>query len=47
MKESRQRANLPSVLYPNCLHTTFALLLVHKSSQTVPHAPLLHISTSP
>lgn len=33
--------------YPNCLQTTLASTLPHKSSQTVPHRPLLQTSTRP
>jgi len=36
-----------STLYPSCLHTTLASLLSHRSSHTVPHTPLIQISTLP
>ena len=33
--------------YPNCLQTTVASVLSHKSSHTVPHWSLMHTSTLP
>ena len=39
--------NLPLVRYPSCLQTTWASLLSHESSQTVPHCSPKHISTLP
>ena len=38
---------LPSVEYPNCLHTTCASKDPQKSSQTLLHAPLKQTSTRP
>ena len=34
-------------LYPSCLHTTLASLLSQPLSHTVPHTPLMQISTLP
>ena len=36
-----------STLNPSCLHTTLASLLSHPLSHTVPHNPLMQISTLP
>ena len=34
-------------LYPSCLQTTWTSLRSHPLSHTVPHSPLMHISTLP
>ena len=42
-----QYHHLRSLFSPSCLHTTWASLLSHWLSHTVPHWLLMHISTLP
>ena len=48
-KQTNKQTNkhIPTGLCPNCLQTTEASILSHPSSQTVPHALLMHTSTLP